>query len=56
MLWVLKRTVSMRRFFRAHKTYIITDGEENFDNFMLKTLVYLLTYVYKIKYNKQSTL
>ena len=29
MLWVLKRTVSMRRFFLAHKTYIKNDGQEN---------------------------
>ena len=26
MLWVLKRTVSMRRFFLAHKTNVKTDG------------------------------
>ena len=26
MLWVLKRTVSMRRFFWAPKTYVKTDG------------------------------
>ena len=26
MLWVLKRTVSMRRFFWAPKTYLKTDG------------------------------
>ena len=30
MLWVLKRTVSMRQFFRAApKTYVKTDGYEN---------------------------
>ena len=29
MLWVLKRTVSMRQFFRAPKTYVKTDGYEN---------------------------
>ena len=29
MLWVLKRTVSMRRFFRAHKTNVKIDGLEN---------------------------
>ena len=26
MLWVLKRTVSMRRFFEAPKTHVKTDG------------------------------
>ena len=26
MLWVLKRTVSVRRFFWAPKTYVKTDG------------------------------
>ena len=26
MLWVLKRKFSMRRFFRAPKTYVKTDG------------------------------
>ena len=26
VLWVLKRTVSMRRFFGAPKTYVKTDG------------------------------
>ena len=26
ILWVLKRTVSMRRFFWAPKTYVLTDG------------------------------
>ena len=41
MLWVLKRTVSMRRFFWAHKTYVKTDGYENIDNFTLKQFVYL---------------
>ena len=29
MLWVLKRTVSMRQFFWAPKTYVQTDGLEN---------------------------
>ena len=36
MLWVLKRTVSMRRFFLAPKTYVKTDQLENIYNFMLK--------------------
>ena len=41
MLWVLKRTVSMRRFFRAPKAYVKTDGQENIYNFTLKSFVYL---------------
>ena len=35
MLWVLKRTVSMRRFFWAPKTYVQTDGFENIYNITL---------------------
>ena len=34
MLWVLKRTVSMRRFFWAPKTYVKIDQQENIYNFM----------------------
>ena len=41
MLWVLKRTVSMRRFFWAPKTYVKIDGLENIYNCMLKIFVYL---------------
>ena len=41
MLWVLKRTVSMRPFFWAPKTYVQTDGLENIYNFTLKIFVYL---------------
>ena len=41
MLWVLKRTVSMRRFFWAPKTYVQTDGLKNIYNFTLKNFVYL---------------
>ena len=33
MLWVLKRTVSMRRFFWAPKTYVKIDGYEEINNF-----------------------
>ena len=33
MLWVLKRTVSMRRFFCAPKMYVKTDGWDNIYNF-----------------------
>ena len=36
MLLVLKRTVSMRRFFCAAKTSVQTDGLENIYNFTLK--------------------
>ena len=53
MLWELKRTVSMRRFFWAPKTYVQTDGFENIYNFTLKNFVYLnlctyLIYLYRI--------
>ena len=41
MLWVLKRTVSMRQFFWAPKTYDKTDGLENIYEFTLKKFVYL---------------
>ena len=41
MLWVLKGTVSMRRFFLAPKTYDETDGEEKIYNFTLKIFVTL---------------
>ena len=41
MLWVLKRTVSMRRFFWAPKTYVQTDGLENIYNFTFKKFDYL---------------
>ena len=41
MLWVLKRTVSMRRFFWAPKTYAKNYGLENICNFTLNIFVYL---------------
>ena len=41
VLWVLKRTFSMRRFFRAPNSYVQTDGLENIYNFTLKYFVYL---------------
>ena len=59
MLWVLKRAVSMRRFFWAPKTHVKTDGYENIFNFMLKncvmtclliSLVYLLTPLAELVY------
>ena len=40
MLWVLKRTVSMRWFFWAPRTYVKRNGYENIHNF---TLIYFLT-------------
>ena len=43
MLWVLKRTVSMKRFLWAPKTYVKTDGKDNIYNFMLKIL-FIWTY------------
>ena len=41
MLWVFKRTVSMRRFFWASKTNVKTDGWENIHNFSLKFFAYM---------------
>ena len=41
MLWVLKRTVSMRQFFWAPITYAKNYGLENIYNFMFKNFVYL---------------
>ena len=39
MLWVLKRSVSMRRFFLAPKTYVTTYGKENMNIFTLNFLL-----------------
>ena len=47
MLWVLKITVSKRRFFWAPKTYVKTDGKENNNNFTLKNFVYLNLWLYQ---------
>ena len=41
MLWVLKRTISMRQFFWAPKTYVKTNGLENIYTFTIKKFVYL---------------
>ena len=41
MLWVLNRTVSIRRFFGAPKAYAKNYGLENIYNFTLKMFVYL---------------
>ena len=40
-LWILKRTVSMRRFFCAPKTYVQTEILENIYNFTIKNFVNL---------------
>ena len=44
MLWVLKRTVSMRRFFWAPKTYAKNYGKENIYNFTSSTGLPLFLY------------
>ena len=41
MLWVPKRTVPIRRFFLAPKTYVQTDGLETIYYFTLIIFVYL---------------
>ena len=41
MLWVIKRTISMRRFFWAPKTYAKIMGNKNIYNFKLNIIVYL---------------
>ena len=48
MLWALKRTISIRRFFWAPKTYVQTDGLVYIYNFTLKTFVYLNLAMYII--------
>ena len=45
MLLVLKRTVSMRQFVSAPKTYVKTDGLEKIYVFTLKIFVYLNLYM-----------
>ena len=47
MLWVLKRTVSLRRFFWTPKTYIRIDESENIHKFTLKIFVNLELYSYQ---------
>ena len=42
MLLVLERTVSMRRFFGAPKTFVYTEVSDNIHNFTLKTFLILL--------------
>ena len=60
MLWVLKRTVLMRRFFRAPKTDVKTDEKENIYNLTLKICVYLnlclLTYLLTLLCYKETIL
>ena len=52
MLWEFKRTVSMRRFFWAPKTYVLIDGYRNKCNFRYTNNPYLdlYDYFYKIIY------
>ena len=46
MLWVLKRTVSMRRFFWAPKTYAKSSRWENIYNLTLKFFAYHNLWIY----------
>ena len=39
MLWVLKRTVSMRWFFWTPKTYVKTDGWKDIHNFTVEIML-----------------
>ena len=41
VLWVLKRNISMRRFFLALKTYVKADGKENIYNFMFRNILFI---------------
>ena len=49
MLWILKRTVSMRQFFWAPKTYVKIEGKENIYNFTLKIFVNLNLWLSEIE-------
>ena len=54
MLWVLKRTVSTRRFFGPPKTYAKINGLENVKNFTLKNVCLsksVIAYIHKRNYN-----
>ena len=52
MMWVLKRTTSMRQFFWVPKTYARNYGLANIYNFMLKIFVYLNLWKYHIIYTE----
>ena len=52
ILWVLKRTVSMRRFFWAPKTYVKTNGYENIYNFRL--IFFLLIWTYDVTHGRHQ--
>ena len=55
MLWVLKRTVSMRQFFWAPKTYVKNDGKENNYNFTQKILfISKPLKLYKVNYSSYT--
>ena len=41
ILWVLKRTLSMRWIFLAPKTHVKINGKENILNFMFKKIVWV---------------
>ena len=41
LLWILQKNVSMRGFFRAPKTHVKTDGQENNHTFTLTFFAYL---------------
>ena len=49
MLWVLKRTISMRWFFCAPKTYAKHLGQENIHRFTLKIFVYVNDHRFTLK-------
>ena len=51
MLWVLKRTLSLRRFFLAPKTYVQTDGLENIYKFTLNNVCLSKTMICSIELN-----
>ena len=42
MLWVVKRTISMRQFFWAHKTYVKTD--KKLFTILPSNILFILTY------------
>ena len=44
MLWVHKRTISMRRFFWAPKTYVKTDGRNYVQFYAIITMVYIVIF------------
>ena len=53
MLWLLKRTVSMRQFFWVPNTYVNTDGQENIHSFTKKLIILLLNQNICCGYSKE---